>query len=151
MSRELLKWPLIVAAIVVVLRVITERAGVPDSVNNLLSVVVLHTLLGPLYFAIRIARSSVQRPYITLFKLIATYVVLTRLMILPVYWLARIYEWPQSRFFGLWGPDVTPFVGYIGVPVVTALIWIVASCTLGYALASIVVAIGRRFSVQLPA
>src|SRR2546425_9169160 len=99
---RILKWPLIVAAVVVVLRVATEQHGLPDSFNNLLSVVVLHTVLGPLYFAIQIARKGIPRPYVSLIKLIAIYAVLTRLMILPVYWLARVYEWPQSRFGGLW-------------------------------------------------
>jgi len=142
--KGILRWPLIVAAIVVVLRVVTERAGLPDTVNNLLSVAVLHTLLVPLYFAIRIGNNGVSRPYATLFKLVAVYAVLTRLMIIPTYWLARVYEWTQPRFAGTWGPDVNPFVGYVGVPFVTAAFWIVASIVIGGAIGSIVIAFSRR-------
>src|SRR2546430_1320530 len=58
--KGILKWPLIVAAIVVVLRVIVERAGAPAAVSNLLSVAALTTVLGPLYFALQI-RSEERR------------------------------------------------------------------------------------------
>jgi hypothetical protein len=142
--KGILKWPLIIAAVVIVLRVIVEQSGAPDAVANLLSVVALHFLIGPVYFAIRIAKSGISRPYATQFKLVTLYVVLTRAMLLPTYWLARIYEWPQSRFYGTFGPDVTAFVGYIGVPFVTAAIWIVASFIFGGTLGSIIIAISRR-------
>jgi hypothetical protein len=138
--RGILKWPLIIAAAVVVLRVITERAGAPNAVNNALSIAVLHTLLGPLFFAVQIGRSSIQRPFMTLIKLVALYAVITRAMLLPVYWLARIYEWPESRFFGLSGPDVTPLTGFVVIPFLTAAFWIVASIVIGGAIGAIVLA-----------
>jgi hypothetical protein len=141
----MLKWPLILAAVVVVLRVVTERAGAPESVNNVLSVVALHALLAPLYFAVLIARSGDQKPYTTLFKLVAAYVVLARIMVLPTYWLARVYEWTQPRFYGLWGDGVSPFFGYILLPFATAAFWIGASIVVGGGLGSIVIAVGRRF------
>jgi hypothetical protein len=141
-----LKWPLIVAAVVVVLRVLTERAGAPYAVNNLLSVVALHAVLAPLYFAVMIAKKRMPQPYLTLLMLIAIYVVLTRIMILPTYWLARIYEWNDPRFAGLWGPDVSPFYGYITLPFLTAGFWIVASLVFGGIIGSIVLAIGRRLA-----
>jgi hypothetical protein len=140
----ILKWPLIIAAVVVVLRVIVEQAGAPDAIANLFSVVALHFLIGPIYFAIRIAKNGISRPYVTLFKLITLYVVLTRAMVLPTYWLARIYDWPQPRFSGLAGPDVTPFVGFIVVPFLTAAFWIVGSVIFGGVLGSIIIAITRR-------
>jgi hypothetical protein len=142
--KRILKWPLIIAVIVVVLRVVTERAGAPDSLNNVLSIVVLHTILGPLYFAVQIVRYKLPRPYAELFKLITVYVFLTRLLILPVYWLARIYEWTQSRFAGLWGPRVSPFAGYIGVPFLTAAFWVVASIVFGGMIGSAVIAVAGR-------
>src|SRR5215467_5409436 len=139
--KELLKWPLIVAALVVVLRVITERAGAPGFVNSALSVVVLHTLLGPLYFAILIGRSGKPHPYRTLFSAIFLYVIFTRAMILPTYWLARIFRWPESRFSGL--ANSSPFVGFIGIPFGTAAFWIVASLVVGGAIGAIVVTVVR--------
>jgi hypothetical protein len=142
----ILKWPLLIAAVVVILRVVVERSGAPDAAANLLSVVALHFLIGPVYFAIRIAKSGVSRPYATLLKFVTLYVVLTRAMVLPTYWLARIYGWTQPRFNGLAGPDVTFFTGYIAIPFATAAIWIVASVIFGGVLGSIVVAITRRLA-----
>ena len=42
--KGILKWPLIVTAIVVVLRVIVERGGAPAAVSNMLSVAALTTV-----------------------------------------------------------------------------------------------------------
>jgi len=55
---------LIISAIVVVLRIVVERAGASDALANILSVVVLHSMIGPVYFAILIARSAEPSPYI---------------------------------------------------------------------------------------
>ncbi len=145
--KGIMKWPLIVAAVVVVSRVVVEQLGAPDAVANLLSVVALHFLIVPVYLAVRIAKSPVSRPYATLFKLIVLYVVLVRAMVLPTYWLARIYEWPQARFAGLAGPDVSFFTGFIAIPFATAAVWIFASTIFGGMLGSAVIAIGRRFKV----
>jgi hypothetical protein len=139
--KGILKVPLIIAAAVVILRVVVERLGGPGFVSSALSIVALHTILAPLYFAIRIGSTSEPRPYLTLIKLIGIYAVATRAMVLPVYWLARMFQWPESRFYGLWGPDVNPFVGYIAVPFVTAAFWIVASLVIGGAIASATLAI----------
>jgi hypothetical protein len=144
--NRILKWPLIVAAVVVVARVIAERTGAPAGVSNALSVVVLHTLLGPVYFAVRIGASGAGNPYKSLFKLIGIYAVATRAMILPTYWLARIFQWPEPRFEGLAGPDVSPFVGFLAIPLLTAAFWIVASLALGGAIGAGVLAVTRKRS-----
>ena len=141
--KGILKWPLIIAAVVTVLRVVVERAGATDSVSNYLSVVALHFIIGPLYFSIRIGLSEIRRPYFTLIKLIALYVVLTRAMILPTYWLARVYGWEQGRFGGVHSPSA--FTGYITIPFHTAALWIVASICFGGVLGSIVIAVLLRF------
>ena len=141
--QGILKWPLIVAAVVVVSRVVAERAGAPGVVSNMLSVAALHTVIVPLYFAVRIGKTSEPSPYLTLIKLIAIYAICTRDMVLPTYWAARIFNWPEPRFAGLDGPDVTPFVGFIGVPFVTAAIWIVASIVVGGAIGAIALTIMR--------
>jgi hypothetical protein len=142
--KEILKWPLIVAAVVIVLRVVTERAGAPDQFNNLLSAVLLHCLLGPLYFSLRLAKSDVPSPYLMLIKLVAVYVVLVRAMVIPTYWLAHIYGWTESRFSGL-GPESSPFVSYIAIPFQTAAIWIVVSIVFGGILGLVVLALTRTF------
>src|SRR5215831_167183 len=125
--KGIMKWPLIIAAIITILRVAVERAGAPESVSNVFGVVYLHLLIVPLYFAYRIANSETASPYLSQFKLTFLYVVLARAMILPTYWLGYIYQWPQARFAQMIGPRVTPFVGYIAVPLLTAAQWIIAS------------------------
>jgi hypothetical protein len=142
--KDILKWPLIVAAVVVVLRVVVERAGAPSAVSNALSIVALHTFLGPIYFAVRIGMSSAKNPYFMLIKAIFIYAVCTRLMVLPTYWLARIFEWHEPRFAGLAGPDVTPFTAFIAIPFITAAFWLGASVVIGGAIGTVVLAIVRR-------
>ena len=44
-NAAILKLPLIVAAVVVVVRVIVERVGAPESVTNLLSIAAMHTVI----------------------------------------------------------------------------------------------------------
>jgi hypothetical protein len=144
--KGILKWPLIIAAAVVVLRIANERAGGPPLLSSTLSVVALHTLLFPIYCAIRLAGIGMDRPYVALLKSIFVYAVLTRVMLLPVYWLARIFEWPEARFYALFGPGVNPFMGFIVVPFVTALFWIVTSVVVGGAIGAALLAIVRSRS-----
>jgi hypothetical protein len=139
--KGILRWPLIVAAVVVVLRVIVERAGAPARVSNLFSVAALTTVLGPLYFAIQIALSNKPRPYLTLVQLVFLYAVCARAMVLPTYWAARIFNWPESRFGGVSAPN--PVVGFLALPLLTAAFWIVASMVGGTILGSGTLAIMR--------
>ena len=118
--KGILKWPLILAAVVVVLRGGVESTVGPPAVAKALGIPNLHTHLAPIYFAVRLSKSGVDRPYASLFKLIFLYAVLTRAMVIPVYWLARVYEWPEPRFYGLYGPEVSAFTGFITVPFMTA-------------------------------
>ena len=137
--KGILKWPLIIAAIVIVLRIAVERTIGPGWLASALSVVALHTLLVPIYLGIRLAGS--EQPYKTLFKLVILYAVVTRAMILPVYWMARIFRWPENRFAGL--ADSPPLIGWLAVPLATAAFWIVASTVAGGAIGSLVLAIAN--------
>jgi hypothetical protein len=140
--KGLLKGPLIVAAVVVVGRVVTERLGAPQRVNDWISAAALTCLIGPAYFAMKIARSGATRPYSTQLKATALYAVLVRAMLLPVYWLAFYLSWPEPRFFA--PPDAGPFMGYIALPFGTAAFWIVASVIAGGILGALIIALGRR-------
>ena len=140
--KGLLKGPLIVAAVVVVGRVVMERLGAPQSVNDWISAAALTCLIGPAYFAMKIARSGAPRPYSTQLKATALYAVLVRAMLLPVYWLAFYLGWPEPRFFV--PPDAGPLVGYIALPFGTAAFWIVASVIVGGILGALIIALGRR-------
>src|SRR5262245_4441080 len=146
--KGMLKGPLIIAAILVIGRVVLERAGAPGWLNNLFSVVILYVFIAPLYFAFRIANSGVDRPYRTLFKKTALFTALARSMVIPTYWLAYHYQWPEFRFSvaggGNVGPGVTPFVGYVGIPLVAGIVWILISLVAGGGLGSIVIRMKRK-------
>ena len=139
--QGILKWPLIVAASVVLFRVIVERAGAPRAVSNLLSVAALTTVLGPLYFALQIGLARKPRPYLMLIQLVFTYAVCARALVLPTYWAARMLHWTEPRFAGV--DAANPLVGFIALPLITAAIWIVASMVTGSVIGFITLALMR--------
>jgi hypothetical protein len=145
-----LKWPLIIAAIVVVLRVVLEQGGAPGTVTNLFSVVLLYLLIFPIYFAVKIGNSGVGRPYRNLIKTTALYAALARCIVIPTYWLAYIYQWPAPRFStgqgGVVGPGVTPLFGFVLIPFGALLVWVIASVVIGGGVGSIIIALKRRSS-----
>ena len=146
--KGMLKWPLIIAAIFVVVRVVLEQAGSPEWLNSLVSLVALYLLVVPLYFSFRIANSGIDRPYRTLLKMTALYTALARSMVIPMYWLAYHFQWSAPRFSvalgGNVGPNVTTIFGYVLIPLGAAVAWIVASLVTGGGLGSIVIVIKRK-------
>lgn len=143
--KGVLKWPLVVAALVIVMRVIVERAGMPENISNLFSAVAFHLVIAPLYFAIRIGTSDLRRPYLTQVKLVTFFVLSVRAMIIPVYWLAHVLGWQQGRFGGL-ATEVPPLRAYFAIPFATAAFWTVASIIVGSTLGSVVIAIISRIN-----
>ena len=145
--KGLLKWPLIVAALFVVGRVLLERSGDPGGVSKYVSVVLLYLLVFPLYFAVRISGSGVEHPYLRLLKATALYVTFARAMVIPTYWLAYIYQWPDPRFSvsqgGVVGPDVSPLTGFVLTPLIAAFFWIVGTVVIGGGLGMLVVFVRR--------
>jgi hypothetical protein len=139
--KGILKWPLIVAAVVVVMRVIVERAGAPAQISNLFSVAALTTVLGPLYFAIQVALGKKPGPYLMQLQLVFVYALCVRAMVLPTYWAARIFNWTEPRFSGVNTPN--PILGFLGLPLLTAAFWVVVSLVSGTILGFATLAITR--------
>ena len=146
--KDRLKWPLVVAAIFVVGRVALERSGAPLAITNMVSVSVLVTLIFPLYFAWRISRSGEQHSYKELIKSVLLFAVLARLMVVPTYWLAYVYQWADPRFSesasGVVGPDITAIQAYVLVPLGLTLSWVIGAMIIGGGLGSILIAVRRR-------
>jgi len=146
--KGMLKWPLVLAAIAVVLRVVLEQLQAPGLIANLVSVVALYLLICPMYFAFRIGGSGVASPYLQLLKSTALYAALARGFVIPTYWLAYIFQWQALRFSvhngGVVGPDVTPLRAFVLVPLIAGIGWVIGSVVIGGGLGAIVVAIRRR-------
>ena len=104
----------------------------------------LHALLVPIYFAVKIARSSISRPYLSQFKCVLLYVTAMRAMLLVPYWMARVYGWEEPRFAGL--SSNSPLIGYVAIPILTGVFWIVASVVTGTGVGAAIIAILRRKS-----
>ena len=139
-----LKWPLIVAAILVLLRIVLEQLGTPDSINNLLGVAWLHFLV-PFYLAYLIQAYGSDRPYRALFKDLFLYTLYTRLMVLVTYWMAFLWQWQSPRFLtaggGNVGEGIGPFQGYLVIPVRNLVVWVVMAMVIGMVLGSILLLI----------
>jgi hypothetical protein len=146
--KGMLKWPLVIAAILVVGRIVLEQAGAPGWLNNLVSVVILYVFIAPLYFAFRIAGSGIEHPYRTLLKKTALFTALARSMVIPTYWLAYYFQWTAPRFSveqgGNVGPNMTPLWGYVLIPFGAAVVWILISLIVGGLLGSLVIKMKRK-------
>ena len=146
-TRSMMKWPLIVAAVLVVVRMVLEQAGAPEAANNIFGVAWLYFLV-PVYFAYQIGASGAASPFKALFKKLLLFTIYTRLMIMPTYWLAYRLQWEAPRFSlelgGVVGDDVTALSGYLLIPVRNLLIWVGMATVIGMVLGSITLWIRRR-------
>ena len=109
--KALLKWPLIVTLTVIVLRIILEESGAPQSVNAIFGVAWLQ-LLMPFYFGVALAENRELPPFVTLAKLVVLYSLCARLMVFVTYSLAYVFQWSAPRFSvqggGVVGEGVEP-------------------------------------------
>src|SRR5262249_31123944 len=92
-----LKTGLIVAAVIVVARVVSEQLALPNGVSAIFGVAWLY-VLTPVFFGMRIAASGDPSPYKTLFKNSLLFAVGTRLMVLLTYISAYLFQWQAERF-----------------------------------------------------
>jgi hypothetical protein len=145
--KGMMKWPLIIAAVIVLVRVVLEQAGAPELVNNIFGVAWLYFIV-PVYFALRIAASGVAKRAKALFKNLLLFSLYTRLMVIPAYWLAYAFQWPAPRFSlemgGVVGEGISPLAGYVGVPIRNAVVWVIAATVIGMVLGGITLLFRRR-------
>jgi hypothetical protein len=148
------KWPLLVAALIVIVRVVFEQLGAPESVNFVFGVVWLYFIV-PFTFASAIVKSGAARPYVELFKNLLVFSVITRLMVVPTYWLAYAFQWPALRFRldagGVVGEGVTPLFGYLIYPALNGLSWVIFAVLVGMLLGGITLYVRRRKMAQVAA
>src|SRR5262249_48699587 len=140
--KGLLKGLLILGVIVIVARVVSERMGAFYMFSASLSAVWLYTLIISIYFAIRIGRSTVSKPYLVQFKSVFFYVTAMRAMLLVSYWMARVYGWEEPRFGGL--SSSSPFIGFVTILVLTGVFWILASMLVGIVVGAVIIVVVRK-------
>ncbi len=142
---SLIRLPLIIAAVVVVVRVVLEQIGASSALNQVFGVAWLY-LLVPIYFGVNLA--AVDSPYKSLFKTLLCFVAYTRVMVMATYIAAYHFQWPAARFSveggGVVGEGVTALQGLLVIPVRNLLIWIVIGTLVGMIIGSVVVAVKRR-------
>ncbi len=146
-SKSMLRLPLIIAAALVLIRIVLEQAGSPDSINNIFGVAWLYFLV-PVYFAMQISQFELDSPYRSLFIALGLYAIYTRLMVLPTYSLAWWLNWQSPRFQlqqgGVVGEGVTALQGLLLVPLRNAGIWIIAAIIIGMIIGSGILAVKRK-------
>ena len=145
--KSLIRVPLIIAAIIIVARIISEQAGAPPWLNQVFGVTWLYLLI-PFYFAVKITKSGEAKPFVTLLKTLAVFVLLSRILIALTYMIAFALSWSAPRFLvvngGVVGEGITPVEGYLLIPFQNLVLTTFAVTVIGMILGGIVMAVMRK-------
>lgn len=148
---KLLKAPLMIAAVLLVLRIVLEQAGAPRTVNNIFGVTWLFFLV-PVYFALALTRRPEPHPYKQLFKHVLLFGLITRLMIWPTYSLAYLLRWEAPRFQleqgGVVGEGVGTLEGVLLIPLRNTAIGVGFALLVGMVVGSALIVARRRMLVR---
>jgi len=146
-DRKLLRNGLIIAAIVIVVRIVLEQIGAPEPVNMVFGVAWLY-LIMPVLFGWSIASTHTAGRYKALFKDVFLFALYTRLMVAVTYMLAYLFRWSAPRFAesngGPVGENISLLRGILLIPVLNAVTWIITATIVGMILGSIVLLLKRR-------
>ncbi|KAA3613854.1 MAG: hypothetical protein DWQ05_16395 [Calditrichaeota bacterium] len=112
---EIVKLPLLIAFAVIVLRLILEFYGAPETVNKIFGVAWLH-LIMPIYLAFKIVEHDFEKPFVVLVKTILLFSIPVRFAVALTYSLAHYFKWAIPRFAMVTGENVTPLSGYFTIP-----------------------------------
>jgi len=143
-DKKLLKTGLIVAALIIVLRIILEQTGAPETMSFIFGVAWLYFIM-PVFFALAIRAHGSESPYRKLLKDVVLFAAYTRIMVAVTYMLAWHFKWTPARFSanqgGTVGENVPPFQGLLLVPLRNLLIWIVMATIVGMIVGAITLAL----------
>ncbi len=130
----LMKNFLLLAAAIILIRLITEQLGAPDWVNMIFGVAWLYFIV-PVFFAREIIAGGDEKPMKTLAVSLFFFALYTRLMVAVTYMLAYAFSWQAPRFLyengGTVGSEVSPLDGYLLIPARNILVWVVAAMLVG--------------------
>lgn len=146
-TGKIMKTGVILAAVIIVLRIILEHLGAPSTVNAVFGVAWLYFLL-PVCLALRIAATAEASPFKGLFLDVLLFGVYTRLMVMLTYMIAYFLKWKAPRFSasqgGVVGDNVTPLMGLLVIPARNAVYWIIFAVIVGMILGGITLLIARK-------
>jgi len=151
-DSKVMRWSLILAAVIIVVRIVLEQMGAPDSVNNIFGVAWLYILL-PVLFALGIRAHNAANPFRSLLKDVFLFALCTRVMVMVTYMLAWAFQWKPVRFAypgGTVGENVGVLSGLFLIPLRNLLIWIVMVTVLGMIIGSITLLLKRKGSAPAP-
>jgi hypothetical protein len=148
-TGAIMKAGLLLAAVIVVLRIILEQVGAPEAVNGIFGVAWLYFLL-PICLALKIATGGEANPFKKLLKDVFLFAVCTRLMVMITYVVAYFFHWQAPRFStaggGNVGPDVSLVTGILVIPVRNALFWVLFATIVGMLIGGITLWLRRKAS-----
>jgi hypothetical protein len=145
-DSKIMRWGVIIAAAIIVLRIILEQIGSPERIYNVFGVAWLYFIL-PILFAIAIRMQNSARPYLRLLKDIVLFAIYTRAMVMITYMLAYVFSWQARRFAypgGTVGEHVSVWSGILLIPLRNVLIWVVMTTIIGMIIGSITLLLKRK-------
>ncbi len=153
-TDSLMKTGVILAAAIIVVRIVLEQIGSPESINNIFGVAWLYFIF-PALFALRISKAGMPGPFKALLMDILLFGVYTRLMVMVTYMAAYLLKWQAPRFSlsmgGNVGPDVSAVQGLLVIPARNALIWVLFILVVGMIIGSITLLVRKRKPAAPPA
>ena len=145
-ESKVMRWGLVLAAAVIVLRIVLEQAGASEKVTFFCGVSWLFFVF-PVLFALSIRAHNVAGAFKSLLKDVLLFVLCARVMVMITYMLAYIFSWKPSRFAfpaGTVGENVSVWAGIFFIPLRLLLIWIVLATILGMIIGSITLLLKRK-------
>ncbi|HTY63836.1 MAG TPA: hypothetical protein VMG30_16430 [Acidobacteriota bacterium] len=147
-DSKIIRWGVILAAVILVVRIVLEQAGAPEKVCFFFGVAWLYFVF-PVLFALAIRARNAVHPFKSLLKDLVLFALYTRAMVMVTYMLAYIFRWKPHRFAypgGNVGENVGVWTGLLLIPVRNVFIWVVMATILGTIIGSITLLLKRKGS-----
>ena len=150
-----MKYGLLIAAIIIVVRIILELLGAPAFVNSIFGVAWMY-LIMPVVFGFVITGAGMAGPMKVLFKNVLLFAVYTRIMVMITYMLAYIFKWTAPRFSfaqggGNVGENVNALNGLLLIPIRNLVLWVVFAVIVGMIIGGITIWLRKITRKSVPA
>jgi hypothetical protein len=146
-AGNLMKIGVILAAVIIVLRIILEQFGAPEWINNIFGVAWLYFVF-PVLFALRSVAGGKPSPFMSLVKNVALFALYTRVMVMVTYMAAYYFQWRAPRFSdamgGNVGASISPLTGLVVIPLRNFLIWVIGATIIGMIIGGITLLVRKK-------